>query len=74
MLNDRHLTYIPSDIAHLLYDRRITSLPHPMVKEEEVIDPVYGNDESDLRKRCTDTQAFLEMMETRVPNITPGIS
>ena len=65
MLNDCPLTYLPSDItdpepltpAHLLYGRRITTLPHPMVEEDKVIDPNYGDD-SDLRKRAN-TQALI---------------
>ena len=66
MLNDHPLTYIPSDIsdpepltpAHLLYARKVTSLPHPMVEDEEIIDPNYGTDESDLQKRAK-TQALI---------------
>ena len=65
MLNDHPLTYLPSDItdlepltpAHLIYGRRITTLPHPIVEEDEVIDPNYG-DGSDLRKRAN-TQALI---------------
>ena len=49
ILNDRPLTYVSSDIrdeealtpAHLLYGRRITSLPHPHVESDEVDDPTY---------------------------------
>ena len=42
----------PLTLSHLLYGRRITSLPHPIVEDEEIIDPNNGNDESDLRNRA----------------------
>ena len=58
ILNDRPLTYVSSDIkdeealtpAHLLYDRRITSLPHPLVESDEVSDPTYQTNIDFLRK------------------------
>ena len=61
ILNDQTITYIPSDVndpepltsAHLLYGRRITSLPHPVVENDELVDPNYGqSDESNLRRRA----------------------
>ena len=69
MINDHSLIYIPSDLidpgsltpSHLLYGKGITSVLHPMIKENEIIDHNYGT-KSDLRKRAktqTYTQTFL---------------
>ena len=49
MLNNRPLTYVSSDItdpealtpAHLIYGRRILSVPHTIEDPEETIDPSY---------------------------------
>ena len=49
MLNNRPLTYVSSDImdpeplisSHLLYVRRILSVPHPHDEPEEIEDPTY---------------------------------
>ena len=65
LINDRPLTYVSMDItdpqpltpSHLLYGRRIVSLPHPMVDADELSDPNYGT-EPDLKRRVR-TQAFL---------------
>jgi len=56
VLNDRPLTYTPSEFdemdpltpAHLLYGRRITSLPYESAYNDEVDDPNFG-DESSIR-------------------------
>ena len=49
VLNDRPITYVASDLndlepltpSHLLYGRRITTLPHKIM-DDEVDDPTYG--------------------------------
>ena len=51
VLNDRPLTYVSSDMsdpepltpAHLLYGRRIISLPYPRMDKDENDDPSYCN-------------------------------
>ncbi|XP_048587816.1 uncharacterized protein LOC125570309 [Nematostella vectensis] len=60
ILNDRPLTYVSPDIndedpltpSHILYGRRITSLPHPDTDADELTDPSYGNDDH-LRRDAT---------------------
>ena len=57
MLNDRPLIYVSSDIsdpepltpAHLIYGRRIVSVPHPVEDPDENADPFYLSDQ-DMRK------------------------
>ena len=49
VINDRPLTYVSSDMcdpqpltsAHLLYGRRIISLPYPKMDKDEIDDPTY---------------------------------
>jgi hypothetical protein len=59
ILNDRPITFMSSDIndeepltpSHLLYGRRITSLPFDTpVSDDDLTDPDYGS-ESDIRRR-----------------------
>jgi len=50
VLNDRPLTYVMPDVmdaqpltpSHLLCGRRITSLPHMLMEDDEIEDPTYG--------------------------------
>ena len=59
VLNDRPLTYVSSDVndiepltpAHLIYGRRIISLPYPHVDEDEIEDPDFINDSEARRAK-----------------------
>ena len=72
ILNDRPLTYISSDVkdpepltpAHLLYGRRIISLPYHSIEEDELDDPDFG-DESAVTKRAKIQALMLKHFWTR---------
>ena len=54
VLNDRPLTYTPSELeemepltpAHLLSSRRVTLLPYESMNEDELEDPNFGDNSS----------------------------
>ena len=70
-INDRPLTYVSSDVAdvepltpaHLLYGKRMTSLPHSY--DDETEDPDYPVSESQMRKRLTNHARLLQHFQTR---------
>ena len=59
LLNNCLLTYVSSDIndpelitpTHLLYGKKIVSLPHSVVKDDEICDPDFG-DALEYRRRA----------------------
>lgn len=74
VLNDRPLTYVSSDIndaealtpAHLLYGRRITTLPHESVDEDEISDPSYAPSQAtDVLKRSKRVALLIQHFWTR---------
>jgi len=58
LLNDRPITYVSSDVrdpeqitpSHLLHGRRIVTLPHPAVQDDEITDPEFG-DAPEIRQK-----------------------
>ena len=72
VLNDRPLTYTPSECndmdpltpAHLLYDRRITSLSYEFVEDDEVDDPTFGH-ESSVRRLAKRQALTLQHFKSR---------
>ena len=76
-LNDRSLTYISAEVddielltpAHLVYGRRITSLPHP--HNDDPDDPNYNVSAPTMRKQLTNHTRLLQFpvtVEERVPH------
>lgn len=65
-LNDHPLTYVPADVTdvepltptHLLYGRRMTSLPHSNIEDPE--DPDYIVSDAQMRKRLTNHARLLQ--------------
>ena len=59
LLNDRPLTYVSTDVqdaepltpAHLLYGRKLITLPYEHVEDDELADLTFGED-SQIRKRA----------------------
>ena len=72
VLNDRPLTYTPSELeemepltpAHLLYGRRVTLLPYEFVNEEELEDPNFG-DSSSIKRRAKQQALTLQHFRSR---------
>ena len=72
ILNDRPLTYVSADIddeealtpSHLLNGRRITSLPHEKVDDEDIHDPDYGN-LTEVTKRARRQALLLQHFRNR---------
>ena len=72
VLNDRLLTYTPSELekmeplmpAYLLYGRRVTLLPYESVNEDELEDPNFG-DSSSIKRRAKHRALVLQHFRSR---------
>jgi len=60
--------------AHLLYGRKITTLPHYSTNlDDDLDDPVFGN-ASDLQRQARSQAIVVDLMETGIPDCLKGSS
>ena len=72
VLNDRPLMYTPSELeemdplspAHLVYGRRVTSLPYESLDEDELDDPNFG-DSLSIKRRAKQQALTLQHFRSR---------
>ena len=72
ILNDRPITYVSSELddeepltpSHLLYDRRITNLPHPL-QEYFSDDPTYNSERSQIEDQARRRNKLLQHFSNR---------
>ena len=72
LLNDRPLTHVSSDLrdpepitpSHLLYGKRITTLPHCATELDEINDPNFG-DATEIQKRARAQATIVKQLWVR---------
>ena len=80
LLNDRSLTYVSNDVqdaepltpAHLLYGRKIITLPYEQVEDDKLEDLTFGED-SQIKRRAKLLVLTLKHFRRRWKRVFDGI-